>query len=103
MTPREVLLKAAELVERGWCQGTGAKNGAGREVSTTGRAAVCWCAEGALGRAAHGCEDHDFYAAKNALLRALPSLVLSIPEWNDAPGRTQAEVVAALRAAAETC
>lgn len=57
----------------------------------------------AIGRAAHGCEDHDFYAAKNALLRALPSLVLSIPQWNDAPGRTQAEVVAALRKAAELC
>lgn len=103
MTPREVLLKAAALVERGWTQDAGARSAKGNHVRSTGRAAVCWCAEGAIQKAAFGGDGYAYHFAKGALLRALPKRALSIPDWNDAPGRTQAEVVAALKAAAETC
>lgn len=40
-------------------------------------------------------------AAERALAEPFGLDDLSIPEWNDAPGRTQAEVVAAFRAAAD--
>ena len=54
MTPREVLLAAAELVEQGWTQGAGARGRSGKPVATLGRSAVCWCAIGAIKRASDG-------------------------------------------------
>lgn len=62
--------------------------------------AVCWCLVGAIQRAKGGesCGAYDAaeltWVAK-VVRRREPAV------WNDAAGRTQAEVVAALRAAAE--
>lgn len=100
MTPREVLLKAAEMVERGWCQGMGARNAAGREVRPTSRAAVCWCAHGAILRSA---KDGVGWLCMEHLARAIGIAPCDVTGWNDAPKRTQAEVVSALKAAAEAC
>jgi len=88
-TVRDVLLHAALLIEeRGWCQGL--------YEAPDGRL----CAIGALSVASGG--DADIYvggAADEALARIVCTAY--IPHWNDATGRTAAEVIAALRAAAE--
>lgn len=108
MTPREVLLKAAALVERGWTQHEMARDRVGNKVSPISDTAVCWCALGAAKRVADG-HTHPYSHARDALYAHLFAHPDSgdgpdpVTTWNDAPGRTQAEVVAALKAAAETC
>jgi len=95
MTPREILLRAAELVERGWCQEAYARDAKGREVASSDPVACCYCPVGAI-RAAAG-----IYGKSEALKALRDLLDRSAVAWNDAPGRMQAEVVEALRRAAE--
>ena len=84
---RQDLLKAAKRVERGWCQGAYSKDGG-------------VCAFGAIILV----EPRDV-AARVAMGQRLANVLgltfERIEMWNDTPGRTQAEVVAALRKAAE--
>lgn len=94
VTTRDVLHRAADLLEEfGWCQG---RNGS--------RAEGQMCIGGAVREA---CRDFGFeygtgsamhHALKNAARAFFPS---GAPVWNDATGRTRAEVVARLREAAE--
>jgi hypothetical protein len=85
---RRALLDAAELLERdGWCRGT--PKGDGRH-----------CVLGALGLAIRRTIE-----INDPCLVVLREVTGAKPprglvDWNDAPGRTQAEVVAALREAA---
>lgn len=90
MTTREVLLAAADEIERdGWCQG--------RAHSRDGR----HCALGALGGAAP--DQMAFDSAKHVLSRWLDvSLFGGIQHWNDQGERTATDVIAALRAAADS-
>jgi hypothetical protein len=96
------LLSAADVLERdGWCQG---------RLHTRGR----HCTRGALNVvagvvAASGASEAEYLAAIERSDRAEAVLARSlglglgpgaVPIWNDAPGRTPEEVVAALRAAA---
>lgn len=94
------LLSAADVLERdGWCQG---------RLHTRGR----HCTRGALNVvagvvAAYGASEAEYLAASERSDRAEAVLARSlglgpgaVPTWNDAPGRTPEEVVAALRAAA---
>ena len=79
-TPSEILLRAAEVLERdGWTQG----------ASTCGRKR---CAMTAIG-------DADGRIEERERLRAVIGSN-SIVDWNDAPGRTASEVIAAMREAA---
>lgn len=102
MNVAEILNKAADLIEPegAWTQGALARgpDGFGTESEIPPNA-VCFCAEGAIqassGRGNHSLEKRAF----DALRKVLPTDF--IHEWNDKPCRTQAEVVAALRAAAE--
>ena len=48
MTTKEVLEQARALIERGWTQGTAARNANGDHVAATSRHACMWCATGAL-------------------------------------------------------
>ncbi|AXQ68494.1 hypothetical protein HOT99_gp123 [Caulobacter phage CcrBL10] len=110
-TPIEILTTAAALIERnGW--------GQGKDVETSPRGVGCpTCANLALGDAARqphgvlGPNYRPYLQAQVALLKYLKidiGLVLLgqtvhgslIVNWNDAPERTAAEVVAALRGAA---
>ena len=96
---RAVLLRAADLVERGWCQGgTGAETKHGDETEATSENAVSFCALAAIENAAFAvgnvCLPRE---VENALIQVTGPGVI---HWNDAPGRTQAEVVSALRRAA---
>lgn len=93
----EVLELAAELIEPEgcWTQHVLAKSK--RRVypngqSTGWRRARCFCVSGAIGKV-----DDWASEAIHFLQRSLGNGAVA---WNDAPGRTQAEAVAALRAAA---
>ncbi len=97
-TVRSVLLRAAKLVEKGWAQNGGAFNKKDEGVRPVSRAAVKWCAWGAIYRAVGNDESHLFYDAYAAFRSVVPD---SSPiHWNDAPGRTANEVAVKLREAA---
>lgn len=89
MSTKEALNAAADYIEQnGWFQDEPADAGDGTA-----------CAIWALDEVAGG-----FYNdARNALVNhlGLRELRLSVIQWNDAPGRTKEEVIAAFRAAAE--
>ena len=85
---RDALLKAAELIEqRGWCQ----------DFLENSRGQVC--ALGAMDMLEHSME-FDWMRSLMALEIEIGSA--SIADWNDNPSRTQAEVLAAFRAAANS-
>lgn len=84
----EKLKAARELVARpgGWTQEAFARDDEGQQTQSRSRDAVCWCAEGALKASRSGFAEFDF-------LQKLLGLPIAV--WNDEPGRTQADVVAA--------
>lgn len=83
-TTRKELIKARRLIARGWCQGQA------REQRLFGNS---YCTLGALAKAA----GRNYYSGK--AFGAIQSEVLKqdyasgIVTWNDAPGRTQQEVL----------
>ena len=85
----KVLLRAAELIEKhGWCQ-----NAAGDMEGSV-------CLWGAI-QAAQGIEPGSIIFLDNEAWDRIFSALRYCPiRWNDAPGRTQAEVCAKLRAVA---
>lgn len=85
-TKRDVLLRAAEILERdGWCQG-----------KVYDGDACCMVGAFMLARIHSPVEGHPFPAWP------LPDIDGMVPgKWNDAPGRTKEEVVAKLRELAE--
>lgn len=93
----DVLDRAADLIEPegAWTQGAFARAKDGAPL-LGGRCeqAVCWCMWGAVIKAGDGKHSN---AIGDLLDRITGGATLS---FNDAPGRTQAEVVAALRSAA---
>lgn len=84
-TTREILVKARALVERGWVQGRFSRMKRGKE---------CFCAVGAICRAAGEAQACHRLGALKAVEDEIPQELL-LSQWNDAPGRTQAEVLAA--------
>jgi hypothetical protein len=88
---RAIIRRAADLVEQGWCQGANFK-----VVDEK----PCYCAFQALNEASTRILGID---PIHYVYRHLDSVGEgnSIVDYNDAPGRTQAEVVAMLRAVAE--
>lgn len=93
MTPSEVLLRAAEIVEERWQQGSSGEPGGPR------------CAIGAIEEAIWG-DDYPgperFSLALEVKVRVRHMFIGSIALWNDAPGRTKEQVAAKLREAAAT-
>lgn len=96
---RDVLLKAASIVEEGWCQHFYWK---GADIVNSN----VHCAVGALGAASVqlGLTTLDdpwtgeaMFRAENALANHIGS---SVVYWNDSPGRTADEVAEAMRKAA---
>lgn len=94
MSVKEDLVAARALVATGWTQGASALTVNGTETSPRASNAVCWCSVGAIfGGMQHASPDDEaqrFHLAKKALLPGGDPL----SQWNDAPGRTQAEVIA---------
>lgn len=97
MTAAEMLNAAADLCERGWTQKASAINDQGDRVDPWDNEATAWCALGAL-CVAGGAERAEWEQALKSVVDVTGYL---LTYWNDQPGRTQEEVVAALRAAAE--
>jgi hypothetical protein len=90
------LRKARALIERGWTQGQYARGEQGSGIDFLKRKAVCFCAAGAIGAANK--------QWPNSQLPGMKYLSLAVggdgdePDvlhWNDAPERSQAEVIAA--------
>lgn len=96
-TTRRVLLRAAEILEPegAWCQVATARTAHGKSVEALSRSAVSWCVNGALTKAAKRHVD-----SRDAYFHLLDFLGQGVATFNDAPERTQAEVVQALRDAA---
>ena len=97
----DILARAADLIEPegAWTQGEEARDAHGEGLEDfSGTDAVCWCAGGAIWKAARL-----LGVVRGAPFQRYFELFLGVtgvPEWNDAPERTQAEVVAKLREAA---
>lgn len=102
----DILDRAADLIEPegAWTQRALGRNANGRcaDADRMPKKPVCFCAVGAVCRVL-GLTTYTPYGAAHRPLEALRTSlprVWSLTEWNDAKGRTQAEVVAALRQAA---
>jgi len=93
MKPSEILDKAARKIEPEgrWTRQYSARDKDGREVAPNDAAATCWCIYGAIMKVSRRRK------VRGDLFRFLPTYA---SVWNDAPERTQAEVVAKLREAA---
>ena len=97
MTVGWVLLgAAARLRHCGWTQGAYARDAAGTPTGSRMPDAVCWCLDGALRATA----DFDVDAADIARDALASALGMSVTAWNDSPGRTKDEVIAALETVA---
>lgn len=99
-TVPEILNAAADLLEKpgAWTQGTFARSEDGQRVDMWSQEAKCFC----VGAAIQRIEGRHRYGAWNrfdGLTRQRGFRHMA--EWNDDPKRTQAEVVATLRQAAE--
>ena len=106
MTTREIRLKAAEILEASedsWCQGAFRRDLLGCRYS--------YCLIGACQQAAGywaSLDANDWNAVGAASFNAAAAIAsigswvlgpnISVAVWNDAPGRTREEVIAALRA-----
>lgn len=88
--PLDILIGAREHIARGWTQGAMARDAEGLECGVREAVATCFCALGAIFAAAGSHNEPALPAADR--LRA--ELRDDITRWNDAPGRTQAEVLA---------
>ncbi len=93
---RDLLLKAASIVEEGWCQGSFHTNKNGAECYSS--EAVRSCATGAISRANEhlmvpGPTTHHTDARAHLVKHLRGSIVL----WNDSPDRTANEVAETMR------
>jgi hypothetical protein len=87
----QILQRARNLIEAGWIQGGFAKDAKGNRVACTSPDAVCFCAVGALLRAAHEIapSDHDVYLkAKQQIMNRITTIgEMNITTWNDHTSR----------------
>jgi hypothetical protein len=86
-------MKPSELLSQpgAWCQGTFAVALDGRAVSSTSKAACQWCLLGAVNHCLKSGRERD---------KAIDDIGWKVGNgiiWNDAPGRTQFEVVTLLQ------
>lgn len=104
----DVLSRAADLIEPegAWTQGDFARDETGFQYSDSGLTfhefpATCFCLFGALAEVAEVSDPELYRDADRYLLTVVGvPFVNDVADWNDAKGRTQAEVVAKLREAA---
>lgn len=101
----DVLDRAADLIEPegAWTQGCFARRDDGMPAVVDAKDATCFCARGAIMRV-QGSGTYtsaaEVFFAHHGLGRNNGYIALSIVNWNDTAGRTQAQVIAKLREAA---
>jgi hypothetical protein len=90
-----VLRAARAKVAQGFTQHAFGRNalGAALDVEEASRTGVCWCTLGALNASGAMLFSIPGDRARQALRKVVG--VYNLGDWNDAPGRTQAEVLAA--------
>src|SRR5579862_6816673 len=102
-TVAAVLARARTLIEGGWTQGAFARDARGFAVEATECDAVTFCMIGAIEKAAGQLWPHEHLLAlmvdteedaKKVLARDPELADYSLSSYNDAQGRTQAEVLA---------
>lgn len=100
MSTLDVLVRARALVERGWCTGVEARDEHGNQCDESDSpSAVSWCMIGAVYRGAR--KEDDIALARKAARCLTATVGGLLDQWNDAPGRTQSEVLAAFDRAIE--
>lgn len=107
---RRILLAAADLIEPPgrWTQGAEARDADGEDADSllaSSGPPVCWCALGALWHVARPRDSTQPRRAAHVTFDAAVVALQSVTgepvvPWNDTKGRTQEEVVRALRRAA---
>lgn len=96
---KEVLRAAQRKIAKpeAWCKGRFATDAKGEDIASRSTDAASWCMRGAI--CAVSSSDHDATCARELLERVTGARNLA--HWNDDPGRTHAEVLAAFDRAAE--
>lgn len=112
LSAAQILRAAAEIVERGWTQGEFARDEGYRATGHESADAVCWCATGAIRRAAGDTDRRVVYVAQSALADAAVGpapdddferdAAADVENWNDEARRTADDVAEAMRRAADT-
>lgn len=96
MKPNNVqraLMRARDLIRKGWTQGSAARDKEGRAVFCNDPKAVCFCALGALGRATLRNSVKTRFKCNGALHDA--TCTSGLANWNDDPGQTKGNVLRA--------
>lgn len=101
LTPEEqdkvtLLTAARALLQRGWTQHVLARTSDGTGVNGRNPFAVQWCLLGALGRAQHDLNlpDVPCYEVEHQLCQLVSGRHAPLYLWNNAPERTQEDVLA---------
>lgn len=99
----EVAVEAARLIRAGWTTGTLARDGNGDAVDPLALDATCFCAVGALTRAAHNAGLGGWNQSVLALRKNLASTVgaRSVAAWNDRPGVDAEQVASTIERVAQ--
>lgn len=98
MNGSKLLHDAGVLVERGWCQGTEARDASGRATDVFSDDAAAWSLLGALQATTVSDPSTELQDIGDAVA-ALAELILdpSLANWNDSEARTKLEVLSALK------
>jgi hypothetical protein len=98
MNGSQLLHDAGDLVERGWCQGTEARDANGDSIDVTAAAAASWSLLGALQATTVANPNTELQDIGDAV-SALAELIVdpSLANWNDSETRTKLEVLSVLR------
>ena len=98
MNGSKLLRDAGVLVERGWCQGTEARDASGTATEVAGSDAASWSLLGAL-QATSVADPSTKLQDIGDAVAALAELIMdpSFANWNDSELRTKLEVLSVLR------
>ena len=99
MTPKEILIAARAKIEapERWTQGAYAKTAKRNKANPRSPRATCWCILGAVAAVTGDNPNRPDRAISSGLAAAarVDAYNECVIEWNDTPGRTHAEVLAA--------
>jgi hypothetical protein len=98
MNGSKLLHDAGVLVERGWCQGTEARDANGEATDVVAADATSWSLLGALQATTVADPSTELQDVGDAVA-ALAELILdpSLADWNDSESRTKLEVLSVLK------